>query len=671
MAPSISMCSDQLCHTSSTVHPLDPLTEDEISLAATCIRQCVKGQPFKFNCITLREPRKTQYTAYRAGTGPRPPRCAFSIVLMAGPTIQVSEVVVNLGSKQVESWKDVPDVLPILTPDDQDPVEEVARCDPQVIEACQELGITDMSKVYFDAWCVGFDYRWGIDRRLQQAFAYYRASPNDNQYAHPLDFVVIVDTEPLAVVKVEIRRVNGERTPVPTAPCNYHPEFLEKFYRPERLKPIHVTQPQGVSFHMEGNELRWAGIQMHVGFNYREGIVLSDIRIDDPYERRERMLFNRISVAEMIVPYGHPTAPHQRKQAFDVGEYGMGLMTNSLRLGCDCKGVIEYRDATFSTAQGGTEVVKNAICIHEEDNGLLYKKTDSRDNRFVSARDRKLVISQIVTAANYDYGFYHTFTLDGTYKLEVKLTGILNTYVLHTSEEAAPYGTEVAHGVDAHNHQHIFSLRVDPALDGTNNTVVQNDAMATTDPVGSAENPHGNAFVCQKTPLRHAQQAASDYSSLTGRTWDIINPNRMNPVSKKPVGYKIVNNNCPPLLPKPGGTVYRRAGFARKSLWVVPYRDDELYPAGDYVCQSWGEGDKHPDNSTILDWVARDESVENTDIVCFIQFGVTHFPRTEDFPVMPVEPVSVSLRACNFFQQNPGLWVPASTEKSCNNGCLE
>jgi primary-amine oxidase len=470
---------------------------------------------------------------------------------------------------------------------------------------------------------------------------------------------VVADTETEEVLSVDIRTVNGERVPVPLKEHNYLPEFIGDGYIHDRLKPIDITQPQGVSFKIRGNELSWANYKMHIGFNYREGIVISDVRSHDMYEDRERTLFNRISVVEMVVPYGCPEKPHHKKHAFDVGEYGTGLMTNSLKLGCDCKGAIHYMDGVMSTSSGEAAVVKNAICIHEEDNGLLYKHTDYRDGTVISARDRKLIISQIITAANYEYGFYHTFTLDGTYKLEMKLTGMLNTYSLHETEQAAPYGTQVAPQITAHNHQHIFSLRIDPEIDGPNNTVVQSDAVSADHAVGSPENPYGNAFLSKKTPLRTSLEGAADYCYETQRSWDIINPNRMNTIAKKPVGYKILNNNCPPLLAKPGSTVYNRAGFARKPLWVTPYKDYELFPAGDYVCQSTGE-ENHPYNSTIVDWAKRNENIENTDIVCYLQFGLTHFPRTEDFPVMPAEPVSIMLRASNFYEKNPGLWVPPS-----------
>ncbi|KAE8389393.1 copper amine oxidase [Aspergillus alliaceus] len=640
-------------------HPLDQLSIAEIPVAAALLREYASPKSLKFNCITLREPRKQEYVAFKQGKGPRPDRRAFSIVLDR-ESGKIAEAVVNLTNSKVEEWKEVNDVMPTLTLEDLDILEGIARKDSRVIEACKGIGITDMSKVYFDAWAIGFEERWGFERRLQQGLAYYRNSEFDNQYAHPLDFSVIADTEREEILSVDIRYVNGERTAVPLTEHNYLPHFIGDKYNHDRLKPIDIVQPQGVSFQMKGNELSWAGYKMHIGFNYREGIVISDVRAHDPYQDRERTLFNRISVVEMVVPYGCPDKPHHRKHAFDVGEYGTGFMSNSLKLGCDCKGTIHYLDGVMALGSGEAAVVKNAICIHEEDNGLLYKHTDYRDGTVISARDRKLIISQIITAANYEYGFYHTFTLDGTYKLEMKLTGMLNTYPMHPTEQAAPYGTEVAPQINAQNHQHIFSLRIDPEVDGPNNSVIQSDAVPSDHPVGSTQNFYGNGFYSKKTPLRTSLEGAAEYCYETNRTWDIVNPSSINPSAKKPVAFKILNTSCPPLLAKPGSIVYKRAAFARKPLWVVPYRDYEIFPAGDYVCQSTGR-ENHADNQTVLDWAQRNESIENTDIVCYIQFGLTHFPRTEDFPIMPAEPVSVMLRASNFFQKNPGLWVPPSS----------
>ncbi|KAF4435059.1 peroxisomal copper amine oxidase [Fusarium austroafricanum] len=359
---------------------------------------------------------------------------------------------------------------------------------------------------------------------------------------------------------------------------------------------------------------------MHIGFNYREGIVLSDIRIRDPNEEEDRPLFHRISLAEMVVPYGHPEFPLYRRHAFDVGEYGFGYLTNSLKPGCDCKGSIRYLDGVLSGADGGASVIKDAICIHEVDNGILFKYVEPRDQSTVIARDRKHVISHVVTAANYEYGIYHTFTLDGTYKFEAKLTGILS--LSHSIETDPQYGIKLSDAVAAHNHQLIFSLRVDPAIDGSQNSVLQCDAVAGVLPLTGRVDTFGNAFHCQNTILEEAQVV--DYCQATGRTWNIFNPNKVNPTSGKPTPYKIINNQCPSLLARPGRILAERAAFARHTLWVVPYDEDEFFPAGRLVPQSSG-GRGNPKNSTIEEWAGRKGRIMNTDIVCYIQFGSRTF----------------------------------------------
>ena len=52
--------------------------------------------------------------------------------------------------------------------------------------------------------------------------------------------------------------------------------------------------------------------------------------------------------------------------------------------------------------------------------------------------------------------------------------------------------------------------------------------------------------------------------------------------------------------------------------------------------------------------------IEDTDVVLWHTFGLTHFPAPEDFPVMPAEPMSLLLRPRHFFTRNPVLDVPPS-----------
>lgn len=231
---------------------------------------------------------------------------------------------------------------------------------------------------------------------------------------------------------------------------------------------------------------------------------------------------------------------------------------------------------------------------------------------------------------------------------------------MNDKEDLHDWGTAVYPGVNAHNHQHLFCLRIDPMIDGCKNTVVQTDASQGSGEVGSKENNYGNAFYAKKTVFKTAKEAMADYDSSTSRTWDICNTNRLHPYSGKPVSYKIVSREVPSLLPKEGSLVWKRAGFARHALHVTPYQDGQLYPAGVHVPQTSGEP-----SVGLPQWLAESNaSIENTDIVVWHTFGLTHFPAPEDFPVMPVEPISVLLRPRHFFLQNPALDVPPSYFKT-------
>ncbi|OJD39069.1 peroxisomal copper amine oxidase [Diplodia corticola] len=635
-------------------YPIDPLSEVEIEKAVAVIRK--EHPDLHYNAVTLWEPRKLEMQAWLANpqVNPRPKRKAD--VVCIGPGSKVYDGIVDLDEEKIISFALTDGVQPLITMEDLQIVESVVRQDPKVIEQCGILGIPadEMHKVHCDPWTIGYDERFGNKVRLQQALMYYRPHVDDCQYVYPLDFCPIFNADTQEIIHIDIPKVRRPLNKAP--PNNYHAASIEAEggYRTD-LKPINITQPEGVSFTMDGRFINWQNWKFHIGFNYKEGIVLSNVSFND--KGNERPIFWRISLAEMVVPYGNPEHPHQRKHAFDLGEYGGGYMTNSLSLGCDCKGAIHYMDFAFANRAGQAQTVKNAICIHEEDAGILFKHTDFRDESVTVTRARKLIISQIFTAANYEYCVYWIFHQDGTIQLEIKLTGILNTYACNPGEDLHGWGTEVYPGVNAHNHQHLFCLRLDPNIDGPNNTVVVADAVRGEGEVGSAENFYGNAFYCKKTKLATQGTSHSDYDGNTGRTWEICNPNKLNPYSKKPVSYKLVSREVPPLLPKEGSLVWKRAGFARHAVHVTKYDDEQIHPAGRHVPQTSGEP-----SMGLPAWIAADPhaNIDNTDVVMWHTFGITHFPSPEDFPVMPAEPMTLLLRPRNFFTRNPCLDVPPS-----------
>ncbi len=73
--------------------------------------------------------------------------------------------------------------------------------------------------------------------------------------------------------------------------------------------------------------------------------------------------------------------------------------------------------------------------------------------------------------------------------------------------------------------------------------------------------------------------------------------------------------------------------------------------AGLYVNQSKGGGG-------LPAWTAAKRSLDHKDVVLWYTMGVTHIPRPEDWPVMPVHKASFKLMPAGFFDRNPALDVP-------------
>lgn len=323
----------------------------------------------------------------------------------------------------------------------------------------------------------------------------------------------------------------------------------------------------------------------------------------------------------MSIPYADPRAPFHKKAAFDLGDAGAGVLANNLQLGCDCLGTIQYLDSVLHNENGEAVEMPNVICVHEQDGGIGWKHTNYRTNRAAIVRSRELVLQSIITAANYEYIFAFYFNQAGELTYEVKATGILSTQPIDEGVKV-PWGTVVHPGVLAAHHQHIFSLRIDPSIDGHNNSVVYSEAHAL--PRDKELNPFGTGYILKETPID--QSGGYDIDYTRNGSFKIANTSSKNPVNGISVAYKIQVPPCQKLLSDDDSFHYKRAEFADRSVYVTKYQEDELYPAGRYTNQSRG-------GTGVRTWSERKDNVKDTDIVVWVQFGINHIPRTEDFPV--------------------------------------
>ncbi len=622
-------------------HPLDPATAAEFLAGRDILAAAgLLGETARFAYYGLEEPPKHEVLGPAPGGPPERRLRAFLIDVATGES---ADVVVSLDQRRVVSRR-------VLDPasDGQVPifneefgvVEEVVRADPGWREAMARRGLTDVTKIRACPQAAGwFGEAADGRRRFVRVLAFRQERENDYIWAHPVDGIAAyVDLIERKVFKI----VDEFERPVPEEPGDYDDPAVRGPVR-EGLRPIEITQPEGPSFTLDGHLLRWQGWSMRVGFDAREGLVLHQIGLEDA--GRARPVIYRASVPELVVPYGDPGFRYWQTY-FDCGEYLLGKWTNSLQRGCDCLGEIAYLDGTLTDDAGTPQVIRNAICIHEEDFGILWKHTDVFNGSAQTRRQRRLVVSSWATAGNYDYGFYWYFYLDGTIEHEVKMSGALFT-AAHPGGDS-PHAAEVAPGLAGPVHQHLFGARLDMTVDGMANAVEEVDLTGL--PAGPG-NPYGNAITQTATRLRTEAGAARRCDSSRARTWRVLSTERRNSYGR-PVSYTLYPEAAPVLLADPSSPVHARAGFATSHLWVTRYDPAQRYPAGDFVNQ-------HPGGAGLPAYVAGDRDIDGADIVLWHTFGPTHFPRPEDWPVMPVARCGFTLRPTGFFDRNPALGVPA------------
>jgi len=626
------------------LHPLEPLTADEVMAAVEIVRRERGLSEFvRFVSVTLHEPSPEVMLAFQPGEAIA--REAFMVLLdKTGGVGATYEAIVNITKGTVASWRHVEGAQPSIMPEEYFLCEKITKAHPDFHVALARRGITDLDLVYIDAWSAGnFGNEEESTQRILRTTVHVRldpTDPNENSYAHPVAGLhPLFDLNKMEVIRIEDYGV----APVPRLPGNYTAETVGPLR--DRLKPLDILQLEGPSFRVNGHHVEWDNWSFRVGFSPRVGLILYEVGFKD--QGRVRSILRRAALSEMVVPYGDPGPSHGRQNAFDVGEYGVGVLANALKLGCDCLGTIHYFDAHMTANDGSLLTLPNVVCMHEEDDGILWKHTIVRIGHVEVRRSRRLVVSFIATVGNYEYGFFWYFRQDGSMEMDVKLTGILNVGALQPGVVAA-YGKLLTPELYAPNHQHFFCFRLDPMVDGVNNSVVEEHTESV-----EVETPFGNAFAVRNKVLRTESEAQQVTDQKSARTWKIINPGVLNPVNDEPVGYQLMPGGNVLPFATPTSSFMQRAGFAKQHLWVTPYTPEEQYAAGDYPNQ-------HAGGAGLPEWTRANRTVENSRIVVWYNVGVHHAPRIEDWPVMPVAHAGFMLRPNGFFTRNPAIDLPSA-----------
>ncbi len=610
-------------------HPLTPLTAAEIRDAVRIFRASGHAPTTaRFHFLSLEEPPK-EMVLRRATV----PRRAFAVIYDRA-TNKTGEAIADLSTGRLASWKEIPGAQPPVGERDSSLADRIVRSDSRWNAAMRARGIRDPNEVLSVAWPAGTFGLAGEEGQRVVRVTPYAGGAGSNFFAHPVEgvaaFVSLTNGKILDFIDVDrnapVSRENLDFDAASVGPLRPAPP------------PIQIVAPGGPGWRIEDGEVRWEKWRFRYALDPREGLVLYTVGYEDG--GRVRAVLYRGSLSEMAVPYGDPGPAWFFRNTFDAGELGLGILASSLRPGVDCPQNCAVFDAALAGEGGEVRAIAGAVGLYEREVGIAWKHGAN------TRRARDLVLFYSSQAGNYEYGFQWIFHQDGSLEMRVLLTGIMSVKSVRDGVHD-PYSHLVGKNTAAVHHQHFFSFRLDLDVDGQANRVVEMNSAAV--PAGK-QNPYGGAFTMQETPLATESQAQRRINLESSRRWIVTNPGAKNALGH-PTGYALLPGENALPFALPDSWIRKRAGFLNAHVWVTPYNEAERHAAGDYPYQSKG-GDGLPQ------WTSANRSIDNRDVVLWYTMGITHNPRPEDWPVMPVHEAGFKLVPWGFFARNPALDLP-------------
>lgn len=626
-------------------HPLDALTAEEFSLMKQLLTDAgYVNADSRFPLITLQEPAKAEVLAWQPGNVLA--RSASAIVKQGSQTY---EAVVDLSAGVVQSWQEVEGVQPGLLIEEFIGVTELTVSHPDWQAAMQRRGITDFTQVFCAPLATGY---YGLPeeegRRILKVPCYDTRGTRNNVFGKPIEGVLaVVDLNEKKVLEV----LDTGVVPISSDPAAYDQDSVGKLRPP--LKPTLISQPAGSNITLSNSLINWQKWSFHLRFDRRLGTIVSLVNYDD--DGRKRSVLYQGTLSEIFVPYMDATETWYYRTYMDSGEYGFGFLATPLVAGIDCPTTATFISPVLPDDEGNPITAQNAICVFERSSGdPIWRHNEVLNQTYEGRPQTDLVVRMMSTIGNYDYILDWIFTQAGEIKVMVGATGMDAAKGVLTQRMSDPtaaadtaFGTLVAPGLAAINHDHFFSFRLDLDVDGQTNQFVKD--MIKTQELPD-DHPRRSLWSTESVPIKTDSEAKLTLSYDRPSRWRVVSSEAKNHVGN-PTSYQIVSMGNQSNLLLPEDYPSRRAGFVNYHLWVTPYNPNEIYAAGKYPNQSKG-GDGLPE------WTSHNRSLLDTDLVVWNTLGFHHVTVSEDWPIMPTAWHGFMLKPVNFFDRNPALDIP-------------
>lgn len=625
-------------------HPLDPLDFKEYWTALEVLHSADKlDEQTRFSQLSLREPAKRDVLRWRPGDAI--PRLAYALVHQGR---EAFEAVVDLRARKLVSWDALKDVQPNWLGEEFGKVVGEVLKHPDFVAGLKKRGIADT--LFLDCFTIPPGY-YGTEEERGRRIGHVRCQDVRgvrNTWMREVEgLTAVVDLDKETVLRV----VDEGATPPAPTEAEYHREPGDAIR--EIPGPLRVSQPLGPGFEIDRYQVAWQNWRFHVRPDQRAGMVLSlvyYVEADDSV--RERSVLYEGHLSEIFVPYMDPSFAWYQRNFIDSGEFSAVGLTEPLLPGRDCPDHAVYFDHVRPAGNGRPYTTPRTICLFEREIGDPAWRHGAGKPESRASRD--LVVRSAMVIGNYDYLLDWIFRQDGSIRIAVGATGILEVKAAvaedaddQSDADADAYGHFLDRRVVGVNHDHYFSFRLDLDVDGAKNSFVAD--RLTTETLPEAH-PRRSIWVKQAQVAKREDEAKLDIDMHSPALWRVVSVDAKNHVGY-PTSYQLVPGRNARTLLTADDYPRRRAGFIDHHLWVTPHRERERWAAGDHPTLSEpGMG--------LPDWTSANRRLRNRDIVLWHTIGMHHPPRSEDWPVMPVMWHGFDLRPFDFFDRNPAMDLP-------------
>jgi primary-amine oxidase len=622
-------------------HPLDALTTSEYWTVHDVLQSSGRwNDKMLVASLLLHEPAKGEVLAWRSGAPI--PREADVILEASGKTIEAR---VDIAARKLEFWKEVDGVQAPITQTELDTMNEVVKRDPRVIAALRARGMTNLASVRCEPIPLTFKvfpeqsgHRIGYGDCMDSHGAYHA-------WGRSIEgLYFMADMTEQKILKV----IDRGAVPFPKGDINF--EEAEAEGR-DGTTPLVVTQPLGPGYKIHDGEVLWQNWRFRFRLDPRVGPVINIVRYQDGGKLRSVMYEG--SLSEMYVPYMDPDPGWNSRTFLDAGEFMLGGLIKPVGRD-DCPAHAQYFTGIVPSDQGVPVLKPQLACLFEHaTDGPAWRHMEGE---LISGRPaRELVLRTAAVAGNYDYLLDWIFQQDGTIRVAVGATGIVETKgvkeaaaerLMGEGPSKLEHGTLVAPNLLAANHDHYFSYRLDLDVDGPNNSFMV-DRLVPEQISGEARK---SIWASQTSVAKTEKDAIQDIDLRHPAMWHFMSTSHRGVLGYLS-SYEIMPGPTAVSSVSPDDPAQKEGAFSEHQMWVTPYSADELYAAGVYVTR-----DKELDGLPL--WTRANRPLENTDIVGWYTLGFHHVVRLEDWPVMPTLWHDFLIRPANFFDRNPVLTLP-------------